>query len=277
MLMVLSPAKKLDFAPAPAGLALTTPELKADTAELAQITRKLRRADLKRLMSISDALADLNYQRFQSFDPESEDGLQAVMAFAGDVYDGLQARSLDKKALAWAQAHLRILSGLYGVLRPLDALQPYRLEMGTRLKTRRGSSLYDFWRKPIAERLSRDAERLAEPTVVSLASVEYFGSVDTEALSVPHLTCHFKEVRTKGEAPRAMMLYAKRARGLMARYAIDHRIERAEDLKTFDVAGYAFDAALSSTTDWVFTRIQPPPKNPGRGLSAVGDFHAAEG
>jgi cytoplasmic iron level regulating protein YaaA (DUF328/UPF0246 family) len=262
MLIVLSPAKKLDFSPAPAGLALTTPELKADTAELAQITRKLRRADLKRLMSISDALADLNYQRFQSFDPESEDGLQAVMAFAGDVYDGLGARSLDKKALAWAQTHLRILSGLYGVLRPLDALQPYRLEMGTRLKTRRGSSLYDFWKKPIAERLSRDAERLADPTVVSLASVEYFGSVDTEALSVPHLTCHFKEVRTKGEAPRAMMLYAKRARGLMARYAIDHRIERAEDLKAFDVAGYAFDAALSGAAEWVFTRRQPPPKNP---------------
>jgi cytoplasmic iron level regulating protein YaaA (DUF328/UPF0246 family) len=134
--------------------------------------------------------------------------------------------------------------------------------MGTRLRTRRGSSLYDFWKKPIAERLSRDAERLVDPTVVSLASVEYFGSVDTEALSVPCVTCHFKEVRTKTEAPRAMMLYAKRARGLMARYAIDHRIERAEDLKAFDVAGYAFDAALSSTTDWVFTRLQPPPKIP---------------
>jgi len=265
MLMVLSPAKKLDFAPTLAGLSLTLPELRADTAELAQITRKLRRADLKRLMSISDALADLNYQRFQSFDAQSEEGLQAVMAFAGDVYDGLQARTLDKKALAWAQAHLRILSGLYGVLRPLDALQPYRLEMGTRLKTRRGASLYDFWRKPIAETLSRDAERLPDPTLVCLASAEYFGSVDTEALSVPHLTCHFKEYRSKGEGPRAMMLYAKRARGLMARYAIEHRIERAEELKAFDVAGYAFDRTLSSTADWVFTRLQPPPKIPREG------------
>jgi len=262
MLMVLSPAKKLNFAPAPAGLALTAPELKSDTAELAQVTRKLRRTDLKRLMSISDALADLNYRRFQSFDAESEDGVQAVLAFAGDVYDGLKARTLDKKALAWAQDHLRILSGLYGVLRPLDALQPYRLEMGSKLKTRRGSSLYDFWRKPIAETLSRDAERLADPTLVSLASAEYFGSVDTDALSVPYVFCHFKEYRAEGEAPRALMLYAKQARGLMARYAIDHRIERAEQLKAFDVAGYAFDAALSSATDWVFTRLQPPPKNP---------------
>jgi cytoplasmic iron level regulating protein YaaA (DUF328/UPF0246 family) len=260
MLMVLSPAKKLNFAPAPAGLALTTPELSRDIAELAQVTRKLKRADLKRLMSISDALAELNYHRFQSFDPEGEDGLQAVMAFAGDVYDGLAARTLDKKALAWAQAHLRILSGLYGVLKPLDALQPYRLEMGTRLKTRRGSSLYDFWKAPIAETLSRDAERRPDPTLVNLASNEYFGSVDTDALSVPFVTCHFKEYKEKGEAPRALMLFAKRARGLMARYAIDRRIDKAEQLKAFDAAGYAFDPALSSKTDWVFTRLQPPSK-----------------
>jgi|HubBroStandDraft_4_1064222.scaffolds.fasta_scaffold190674_2 cytoplasmic iron level regulating protein YaaA (DUF328/UPF0246 family) len=260
MLMVLSPAKKLNFAPAPAGLALTTPELTRDIAELAQVTRKLKRSDLKRLMSISDALADLNYHRFQSFDPAGEDGLQAVMAFAGDVYDGLAARTLDKRALAWAQGHLRILSGLYGVLKPLDALQPYRLEMGTRLKTRRGASLYDFWRAPIAEALSRDAERRPDPTLVNLASNEYFGSVDTDALSVPFITCHFKEYKEKGDAPRALMLFAKRARGFMARYAIDHRIEKAEQLKAFDTAGYAFDPALSTKTDWVFTRLQPPPK-----------------
>src|SRR5580704_11559973 len=155
MLIVLSPAKKLDFAPAPVSIPLTTPELGADIAELARTTRKLKRTDLKRLMSISDALAELNYQRFQAFDPESEDGVQAVIAFNGDVYDGLSARTLDKKALNWAQDHVRILSGLYGVLRPLDALQPYRLEMGTRLKTRRGANLYDFWKTPIAETLSR--------------------------------------------------------------------------------------------------------------------------
>jgi cytoplasmic iron level regulating protein YaaA (DUF328/UPF0246 family) len=260
MLMVLSPAKKLDFAPASASVALTAPELTQDVAELSQVARKLRPNDLKRLMSISDALATLNHQRFQTFDPESEDGLQAVFAFAGDVYDGLQARTLDRKALAWAQDHLRILSGLYGVLRPLDALQPYRLEMGTRLRTRRGSSLYEFWKQPIAETLSRAAQDQADPTLVNLASHEYFGSVDTGALRVPVVTCHFKDYRP-GEAPRALMLFAKRARGLMARYAIDRRIKRAVDLKAFDSAGYAFDKALSTKIDWVFTRPQPPLKS----------------
>jgi cytoplasmic iron level regulating protein YaaA (DUF328/UPF0246 family) len=259
MLIVLSPAKKLDFAPAAAGTPLTTPELGDDIAELARTTRKLRRTDLKRLMSISDALANLNYQRFQAFDPESEDGVQAMIAFNGDVYDGLAARTLDKKALTWAQDHVRILSALYGVLRPLDALQPYRLEMGTRLKTKRGASLHDFWRKPIAATLSAAAEGQADPTLVNLASQEYFGSVSTELLTVPYLTCHFKDYRP-GEAPRALMLYAKTARGLMARYAIDHRIDRAEGLKAFDVSGYGFDTALSSKTDWVFTRPQPPLK-----------------
>src|ERR1700761_6331584 len=145
MLIVLSPAKKLNFSPAAADAPLTLPELKDDIVELAITTRKLKRTDLKRLMSISDTLAELNYQRLQAFDPESEDGVQAMLAFNGDVYDGLGARSLDKKALGWAQEHVRILSGLYGLLRPLDALQPYRLEMGTRLKTKRGTSLYDFW------------------------------------------------------------------------------------------------------------------------------------
>jgi uncharacterized protein len=260
MLLVLSPAKKLDFAPAPVRAPLTVPELGGDIAELAAVTRKLRASDLKRLMSISDALARLNHARLQAFDPEGEDGLQAVLAFNGDVYDGLQARTLDKPALAWAQDHIRILSGLYGVLRPLDALQPYRLEMGTRLKTRRGQSLYDFWKRPIAEALNRAVERQADPTIVSVASNEYFGSVDVSALNGPVVTCHFKEVKP-GEAPKALMLYAKRARGLMARFAIDHRIDRAEGLKGFDAAGYALDAALSSTSDWVFTRPQPAPKN----------------
>ena len=261
MLIVLSPAKSLDFTPAADGVPMTTPQLKADIAELAKVTRKLKRADLKRLMGISDKLADLNFDRFQAFDPACEDGVQAAVAFDGDVYDGLDARSLDRAALTWAQDHLRILSGLYGVLRPLDAIQPYRLEMGTRLKTRRGASLYDFWRKRLPEALNQAAEGQADPTLVNLASQEYFGSVRTEALSIPHLTCHFKEVKP-GEAPKALMLYAKTARGLMARYAIDHRIDRAEGLKGFDNAGYGFNAALSSATDWVFTRLQPPPKNP---------------
>jgi len=256
MLMVISPAKSLDFSPAAPDTPLTTPELKGDIAELAKVTSKLKRGDLKRLMSISDKLADLNFERFQAFDPACDDGLQAVIAFDGDVYDGLSARTLDKPGLAWAQGRLRILSGLYGVLRPLDAIQPYRLEMGVRLKTRRGASLYDFWRRQVAPTLNQALAGLAEPVLVNLASQEYFGAVDAAALAAPVVTCHFKEVRP-GEAPRVLSFYAKKARGLMARYAIDHRIDRADGLKGFDVAGYAYQAHQSTETDWVFCRQHP--------------------
>jgi cytoplasmic iron level regulating protein YaaA (DUF328/UPF0246 family) len=255
MLMVISPAKALNFAAPERPLPLTTPTLKADIAELAQVTGKLRPRDLKRLMGISDKLAALNHERFQHFDPEVEDGLQAAIAFNGDVYAGLQARALDRRGFAWAQDHLRILSGLYGVLRPADALQPYRLEMGVRLKTRRGKTLYDFWKRPVAETLNAAARGMKDPTLVNLASQEYFGVVDVAALEMPVVTCHFKE--EKDGRLRAIGFFAKKARGLMARYAIDRRIERAEKLKAFDVAGYAFRPALSNDADWVFARPQP--------------------
>jgi cytoplasmic iron level regulating protein YaaA (DUF328/UPF0246 family) len=258
MLMVISPAKSLDFSPPKRVLPLTTPALKDDIAELAQVTRKLRPRDLKKMMGISDALAALNHERFQHFDPSVEDGLQAAIAFNGDVYAGLDARSLDKRAFDWAQDHLRILSGLYGVLRPADALQPYRLEMGVRLKTKRGKSLYDFWKTPVAATLKEALAGHKDPTLVNLASQEYFGAVDEAALGLPVVTCHFKEEKA-GEL-RVLGFYAKKARGLMARYAIDHRIDRAEKLKGFDVAGYAFQPKLSTKTDWVFARPQPPLK-----------------
>jgi cytoplasmic iron level regulating protein YaaA (DUF328/UPF0246 family) len=201
-------------------------------------------------------LAELNHGRFQAFDPACDDGLQAVIAFDGDVYNGLDARSLDKAALVWAQDHLRILSGLYGVLRPLDAIQAYRLEMGIRLKTKRGASLYDFWRKTITPTLNEVLEAQPEPCLVNLASQEYFGAVEVEALKAPLVNCHFKEIRL-GEAPRILSFYAKTARGLMARYAIDHRIDRAEGLKGFDSAGYGFRPDLSTETDWTFCRPHP--------------------
>jgi uncharacterized protein len=158
MIVVLSPAKSLDFTPPGRDMPLTAPELQDQVAELAKVTRKLTRANLRQLMGISESLAALNHERFQAFDPESEDGVQAAIAFDGDTYEGLDARTLDRKGLAFAQDHVRILSGLYGVLRPLDALQPYRLEMGIRLKTRRGGSLYDFWGPRIAQALDRAAE-----------------------------------------------------------------------------------------------------------------------
>ena len=251
--MVISPAKSLDFTPPDPDVPATAPAMTGDIAELAKVTRKLTKAHLKRLMDISDNLALLNYERFQAFDPESEDGVQAAMAFDGDVYDGLQARTLDKAGLAFAQQRLRILSGLYGLLRPLDVIQPYRLEMGTRLKTRRGASLYDFWGSRIAKALDEAAEGAGEPVLVNLASQEYFGAVDRKALKLPVVNCHFKEI--KGEEPAKLIsFYAKKARGMMARFAIDNRIDRAEDLKNFAAAGYRLDAASSTAEDWVFIR-----------------------
>lgn len=255
MLMVISPAKSLDFTAPKDVLPLTTPALKPQIAELAKVTRKLTAPDLKRLMHISDALAKLNRERFQAFDSELEDGLQAIIAFNGDVYAGLAARELDRPALEWAQDHLRILSGLYGVLRPFDALQPYRLEMGSRLKTKRGANLYDFWGETIAQTLNAAAEGHADPTLVNLASQEYFGAVDAKALKLPVITCHFKE--EKAGLLKVLGFFAKKARGRMARYVIDNRIEQSKALKAFDLDGYRFRPELSTDTDWVFARPQP--------------------
>jgi cytoplasmic iron level regulating protein YaaA (DUF328/UPF0246 family) len=257
MLIVLSPAKSLDFTAAPAAAPLTAPELAEHTAELAKVTRKLRAIDLKRMMDISDELAKLNRERFQAFDPDSEDGLQAAFAFNGDVYLGLRARELDKKALAWAQVNIRILSGLYGVLRPLDAIQPYRLEMGVRIKTKRGHSLYDFWGPKVAETLDAALAGHKDRTLVNCASQEYFGAVDRAALKAPVVSCRFLEEKD-GEA-RIMSFFAKRARGAMARFAIDNRIERAADLKAFDIDGYRFQPSLSTVEELTFARPQPPP------------------
>ena len=262
MLIVLSPAKALDFTAPPASAGLTFPELADQTAELSKTTRRLTVRDLKRLMSLSDNLAKLNRERFQAFDPEADEGLQAAFAFNGDVYLGLRARELDKKALGWAQDRVRILSGLYGVLRPLDAIQPYRLEMGTRLKTRRGQSLYDFWGPRVSEALNRAADGHKDKTLVNCASGEYFGAVDRKALRLPVVSCRFLEEKD-GEA-RIISFFAKRARGLMARYAIDHRIDKAQDLKAFDADGYRFQPHLSTDEEWTFARPQPPPVARGR-------------
>ena len=257
MLIVLSPAKSLDFTAAPESAPLSAPELSDQTAELARTTRTLRIIDLKRMMALSDSLAKLNRERFQAFRPDSEDGLQAAFAFNGDVYLGLRARELDRKALAWAQDHLRILSGLYGVLRPLDAIQPYRLEMGVRIKTKRGASLYDFWGPRVAQALDAALAGHRDRTVVNCASQEYFGAVDRAALKAPVVSCRFLEEKD-GEA-RIMSFFAKKARGLMARFAIDNRIERACDLRAFNVEGYRFEASLSTDHELTFARPQPPP------------------
>ncbi|RZJ30157.1 MAG: peroxide stress protein YaaA [Brevundimonas sp.] len=252
MLIVLSPAKRLDFTEADPALPASERRFLDETASLSKTARARSVAELRSLMSISDDLARLNRERFLAFQPASLDGVQAAFAFAGDVYEGLQARTLDTAGLDYAQSHLRILSGLYGLLRPLDRIQPYRLEMGTRLKTRRGSSLYDYWGDRISKCLNADAEGQPDPTLVNLASQEYFGAVDAKALKLPVVTPNFYEEKD-GER-RIISFFAKRARGTMARYAVDERIEKAEDLKGFDRDGYRFDKAASSDTEWIFTR-----------------------
>lgn len=252
MLIVLSPAKRLDFTEADPALPASERRFREDTANLSRTARARTVAELRRLMGISDDLARLNRERFQAFDPDSTDGVQAAFAFAGDVYEGLKARDLDPAGLAFAQDHIRILSGLYGLLRPLDRIQPYRLEMGTRLKTRRGASLYDFWGDRLSKQLNADAADMADPTLVNLASQEYFGAVDARALKLPVVTPHFREAKD-GES-RIISFFAKKARGAMARFAVDERIKTATALKAFDRDGYRFDRAASTDADWIFIR-----------------------
>lgn len=259
MLMLLSPAKHMNFDPVTDAPKATRPALMAETAEIAAAAKKLRKADLRKLMRISDKLAELNYERFQSFKTvgETPGAKQAALTFAGDVYRGLDAATLSPGDLNFAQDHVRILSGLYGLLRPLDAIQPYRLEMSSRLKNSRGATLYDYWGPVVAGELDQAVKGHEDPTIVCLASNEYAGAVDRKALKAPFVMLNFKEV--KDGAARAVMLYVKTARGMMARWAVENRITRAEELKAFDVAGYQFAEGLSSDGEWVFTRPQPAP------------------
>ena len=255
MLFVLSPAKTLDFTPAP-DVTATRPAFARDVVELAKVAKTLGTADLKALMGISDDLARLNRERFKAFRLRGTAGtVPAALAFAGDVYTGLRARELDGAALEWAQGRLRILSGLYGLLRPLDAIQPYRLEMGVKLATGRGPDLYSFWGAAPAKALDAGLRGHKDKAVVNLASQEYFGAVDRRVLKAPVLTCLFKQETPAGVTHPG--LYAKVARGLMARWAIDRRAERRVDLKNFDREGYRFNADLSAPDTYVFTRPHP--------------------
>lgn len=260
MITLLSPAKKLDFAPLETALDVTQPRLKEDTRAIASVAKKQSAADLKKLMHISDKLAELNAERFKTFDLDgrSNSAKPAGLTFDGDVYWGLEAKSMAAGTLAYAQDHLRILSGLYGLLRPMDAIQPYRLEMGTKLANPRGKSLYDFWGSTIAQTLEEDLLGHSDQTIVNLASNEYFKAVDTKALSAPVITASFLNIKD-GEA-RRLMYHVKFARGLMARWIMDNRVERAQDLRDFDAEGYAFDTKASTDNEIVFSRKQPPVK-----------------
>jgi cytoplasmic iron level regulating protein YaaA (DUF328/UPF0246 family) len=253
MLVVISPAKRLDWSDTPE-VPCTEPEFQAEANALARVARRLSGPQLQRLMGISSELARLNRERFAAFadDPAPEATRPAVRAFAGDTYAGLEAKSLDAEELAWAQDHLRVLSGLYGVLRPLDAIQPYRLEMGSRLKTRRGATLYDFWGDRPSRALNAAAEVVGAEMVVNCASQEYFGAVRLEALGLRVVTPVFLEDKPSG--PKIVGVHAKKARGAMARFIIQRRLTDVEALTDFDMGGYSHEPSLSEPNRPAFLR-----------------------
>jgi cytoplasmic iron level regulating protein YaaA (DUF328/UPF0246 family) len=255
MLTVISPAKSLDLTPTT--LTPTAPAWQADAVRLARTMRNLSLRDLRELMDISDDLARLNRDRFRIFaeSPAPDQIKPAVLAFNGDTYQGLNAATLDAGDLAYAQDHLRILSGLYGLLRPMDAIQPYRLEMGSRLRTRRGQSLYDYWGDQIARALNTQAHILGTDILINCASQEYFGAADRKALKLQVVTPVFMEV--KDGRPAIVSFFAKRARGAMARFVIQNRLTEPEDLLAFSVGGYSHDPDLSQTNRPVFLRDYP--------------------
>lgn len=257
MFVLLSPAKKLDLDPAPRGVASTRPHFASQARALATRAQQLNVQDLKRLMKLSDALAELNVDRFQHWSDDPADGTPAALTFAGDVYQGLDAPSLTDDDLRWAQEHIGILSGLYGLLRPLDRIAPYRLEMGTALDTDRGGSLYDFWGTQIGERLHTLIEGHAAPTVIDLASQEYARAVPSRVRPPQWITPIFRDV-SNGKA-RTISFYAKRARGEMARWIIQNRVEQPESLKRAVISDYRFVPDQSTDTRWVFHRPKPPP------------------
>lgn len=252
MLIVISPAKRLDWS----GEArdVTEPAFLREANTLAGHMRQVPLKGLKAMMDLSDDLARLNRDRFREFsDAPADHAVQpAVMAFAGDTYVGLDARSLSDDDIAWAQDHLRILSGLYGLLRPRDAIQPYRLEMGSRLKTRRGETLYDFWRDEISKALNAAAEDAGTNVLVNCASQEYFGAVDRKRLKLRVVTPVFLE--DKGGEPKVVSFFAKKARGAMARYIVERRLTDPAALADFDTGGYRYDADRSSPDGPVFVR-----------------------
>ncbi len=254
MLFLISPAKSLDYDTPASIRKATTPQFIAQSSELIDVLKTKSTAQVSQLMDLSEALAALNVGRYAAWSPKftARNSKPAVLAFNGDVYDGLEAKTLSEDDLKWTQQHVAILSGLYGVLRPLDKLQPYRLEMGTSLATGRGKNLYEFWGDTIAEHLN---ERLAadkSPVIVNLASQEYFRAADRKVLKARVIECVFED--WKGGQYKVISFFAKRARGMMARYAVLHRIATPKKLEKFDLGGYAFAAEASEPDRLVFRR-----------------------
>lgn len=256
MLFLLSPAKSLDYDTPAGDLPHTRPAFVSQSAELIELLKPQSPQQIAQLMDLSDPLAALNVARYQAWSTRftAKNAKQAVLAFNGDVYEGLDAKTLAADDLAWAQDHLAILSGLYGVLRPLDWMQPYRLEMGTALANPRGANLYKFWGPQLAEHLNQRLRADRTPVVVNLASQEYAKAVDRKALKARVIDCVFEEWRPDARQYKVISFMAKRARGLMARHAITQRLTLPQQLEGFNAEGYAFDASVSAPNKLVFRR-----------------------
>ncbi|EEY98848.1 hypothetical protein VOA_002676 [Vibrio sp. RC586] len=254
MLIVVSPAKTLDYESPVSTSNFTQPELTEHSAELIQVCRTLSPSDISALMSVSDKIAGLNIARFEQWSETFtlDNARQAIFAFKGDVYTGLEAETLSETELEFAQQHLRMLSGLYGVLRPLDLMQPYRLEMGTKLANERGANLYQFWGNIITEKLNEAIQAQGDNVLVNLASNEYFKAVNPKRLDAKIVTPIFKDA--KNGQYKIISFYAKKARGMMARYIIENRIASVKALESFNTAGYYFVAEESTPTELVFKR-----------------------
>ncbi|MDH5721870.1 MAG: peroxide stress protein YaaA [Alphaproteobacteria bacterium] len=256
MLALISPAKKLDFVSEWLAGKHSQPELLGESQKLVDILKEKSESEIRSLMSLSDNLGKLNFDRYKSFSTPftSANARPAIFAFRGDTYIGLDADSLNENDLNFAQNHLGLLSGLYGLLRPLDLIQPYRLEMGTKLGNPRGEDLYDFWGDILTESCNKATKDHKDRTVICLASNEYIKAIKPKKLEGNFITCHFKEI--KNGVPKTIGLFAKRARGAMARYIVQNRIETPEKLKDFNMDGYAFAADLSDEKNYVFIRDQ---------------------
>jgi len=254
MLMLLSPAKSLDYETPPVIDRHTLPQFVDESAALIEVIKPYTPAQIASLMDLSDSLSQLNVARYAAWRPKftAKNSKQAVLAFNGDVYEGLDASSLTAEQLDWAQGHLAILSGLYGLLRPLDWMQPYRLEMGTRLTNPRGKDLYAWWGDSLAEHLNAVLKKQGSDLIVNLASQEYFKAVKRKALKARVVDCVFED--HKAGVYKVISFHAKRARGLMARHIIVNQIESEAGLKDFDAEGYAFDAKASEPQRLVFRR-----------------------
>ncbi len=257
MLVVLSPAKSLDFESPVSSIKATKPALLKDSEELVDQLKSYTPEKLVGLMGISEKLGILNAERYMSWSVPftKKNAKHAIYAFKGDVYTGLEAESFSQEDILFAQEHLRILSGLYGILRPLDLIQPYRLEMGTKLKNQRGDDLYDFWGNKPAKAINKQLKALKQNTLINLASNEYFKSVDLKTLDAEIITPVFKDY--KNGKYKIISFFAKKARGLMSAYIIKNKITSPDGLKKFKVSGYRFDKSSSTENEWIFLRDEP--------------------